>query len=116
MKILTKRKIKKKLSEECWNLDFELIEWLNKHLKVFVEECPTVIDLEFHKYKYKNKEYTQLEIVNRLIEITDMLLSDEPYSSGDYNNLITVKDVKRINARKNEMYDLLKLVHWELGW
>lgn len=105
---------KQKISEECYSLDYELIKWLNEHLKVFKEESTKVVDLEFHKYKYKSKEYTQLEIINRLIEITDYLLNDEPYSS--YLELISVQDIKRISARKNEMYDLLKLIHWELWW
>lgn len=116
MKILTNKKIKKKLIEECWNLDFELIKWLNEHLKVYIQESIKAVDLEFHKFKYKNKEYTQLEIINRLIEITDMLLRDEPYNWGNYDRLITTKEIKTINARKNEMYDLLKLVHWQLWW
>lgn len=116
MKILTKIKIKKKLSEESWNLDFQLIKWLNEHLKVYVQESIKAVDLEFHKFKYKNKELTQIEIMNRLIEITDMLLNNEPYNWGNYDRLITAKEIRTINARKNEMYDLLKLVHWELWW
>ena len=112
MKIITKKTIK----EECWNLDFELIKWLNEHLKVYKEESTKAVDLEYHKFKYKNTEYTQLEIINRLIEITDMLLNDEPYNFGNYDRLITTKEIGTINARKNEMYDLLKLVHWQLWW
>ena len=109
-------KTKKRISEECWNLDFELIKWLNKHLKVYKEESVKAVDLEFHKFKYKNKEYTQLEIINRLIEVTDYLLGDEPYNNGNYDRLLSAKDIRSINARKNEMYDLLKIVHWQLWW
>lgn len=106
---------KKRIKEECWNLDFELIKWLNEHLKVYLEEGSKVVDFEYHKFKYKNKEYTQLEIIKRLITITDFLLKDEPYGSS-YTEVISASDIKTINARKNEMYDLLKLVHWQMWW
>lgn len=116
MKIITKKSEQKRIKEECWNLDFELINWVNEHLKVLVQECPKVIDLEYYKYKYKGKEYTQLQILERLIEITDILLSNEPYCCDSYTKVMTKKDARTANARKNEMYDLLKLVHWQLWW
>ena len=105
---------KRKLKEECWNLDFEIIKWLNEHLKVLVEECPKVIDLEYHKYKYKNKEYTQKEFVEELINITDYLLNNEPYSFTDED--LNIKYIEKINTKKNDMYDMLKIIHWDLWW
>lgn len=107
---------KQKISEECWNLDYELIKWLNEHLKVYLKDSIVAVDLEFYKFKYKNNEYTQLEIINKLIEVTDYLMSDEPHYGGNYDRLLSKNDIKKINARKNEMYDLLKLVHWNLWW
>lgn len=103
---MLKRK-NKKISKECWNLDYELIKWLNEHLKVYKEEASKIVDLEFHKFTYKKKEYTQLEILNRLIEITDYLLDIDYFQIG-------VPEL--VNKNKNEMYDLLKLVHWNLWW
>lgn len=101
------KKKNKKISKECWNLDYELIKWLNEHLKVYKEEASKIVDLEFHKFTYKKKEYTQLEILNRLIEITDYLLDIDYFQIG-------VPEL--VNKNKNEMYDLLKLVHWNLWW
>lgn len=97
---------KKTISRECWNLDYELIKWLNEHLKVYKEEAIKVVDLEFYKFTYKRKKYTQLEILNRLIEITNTLLET------DYFNC----NVTETNKLKDEMYDLLKVVHWQLWW
>ena len=72
MKIITK----KKLSQECWNLDYELIKQLNEHLKKNKKEASEVVDLEFKKYEYekKNLKYSQFGIINRLIDLTDYLL------------------------------------------
>lgn len=106
MKIITK----KKLSQECWNLDYELIKWLNEHLKIYKDEASKVVDLEFKKYEYekKNLEYSQLGIIIRLIDLTDYLLVNYyNYQSMEVEAMIKAKD---------EMYDLLKLVHFDLWW
>lgn len=97
---------KKKINDECWNIDAELVKWINEHLKVYLEDASSVVDLTYHKYKYKNKEYTQEEIIKELIKITDELRDD--YYLNQYNE----------NTRKlvNKMYDLLKLVHFQLWW
>ena len=92
------------LKEECWNLDLALVEWLNEHLKFFKEEVNGIINLEYHTYIYNGKEYTQLEIINRLIELTEEL--QDVYS-------IVPDDKEKM---KDEMYDLLKLVHFDLWW
>ena len=92
------------LKEECWNLDLALVEWLNEHLKFVKEEVNGIINLEYHTYIYNGKEYTQLEIINRLIELTEEL--QDVYS-------IVPDDKEKM---KDEMYDLLKLVHFDLWW
>ena len=102
MKIITKKTI----SKECWNLDMALIEWLNEHLKIYKKEANEIVDLEFYKFTYKNKEYTQLQILDRLIEITDYLLNIDLFECN----------TEKVNKKKDEMYDLMKLVHWNLWW
>lgn len=107
-----KKKEIKKIKQECWNLDFELIKWLNEHLKVYNED--NNVDTSYEKFTYKGKEMTFQEVLDRLIEVTDILLSNEPY--GNAQDGISAKEIKYINARKNEMYDLLKLAHWAFWW
>lgn len=92
------------LKEECWNLDLALVKWLNEHLKFFKEDATGIINLEFHTYIYNGKEYTQLEIINRLIELTEELQDVYPIVPDDKEKM------------KDEMYDLLKLVHFDLWW
>lgn len=116
MKIVTKKSMEKQIKEECWNLDYELVKWLNVHLKVYKNDASRIVDLEYDKFKYKKKEYTQLEIIDRLIEITDFLLGSQAYDYMNDFNIVNVSTVKTISARKNEMYDLLKLVHWNMCW
>lgn len=105
---------KKKLIEECWNLNYELIKWLNQHFKIYLEDSSNIVDLEFYKFKYKNKEYTQKEIIEMIIEITDELLTSENYEGYDKQELLRYS--KRQITLVNKMYDLLKLVHWNMWW
>ena len=104
MRIVTK----KKLRQECWNLDYELIKWLNEHLKIYKEDASKIVDLEHKKYKYHKTELTQLQIINSLIEMTNYL--------SDENNYYVEGNINTMEYYKNEMYDLLKLVHWNLWW
>ena len=103
VKIITKKKLK----QETYVLDYSLIKWLNEHLKIYLKETEGIIDLTFHKFTYKKQEYTQLEIVNRLIEITDYLSEQDEY----YLNMDKQKE-----RLVKEMYDLLKLIHFYLWW
>ena len=110
-----KKKKNNDLVVECWNLDYYLIIWLNKHLKQYLEDASKVVDLDFEKFRYKGKEITFREALKMLIEDTNYLLSCSAY---DYMKDIelNIGSIKEINAKKDEVYDLLKLVHWQLWW
>ncbi len=105
MKIITKKKEEKILKEETYSLDYTLIKWLNKHLKAYYDYANKVIDMTYHKYKYKGKTYTLEQIVKKLIDITGALSNEDYYFGEDGATLVELK---------NEMYDLLKLVHFGL--
>lgn len=50
-------------SRECWNLDDTFIQWLYSHLMMYLEYATGVIDLEYHKFNFDGKEYTQKEAI-----------------------------------------------------
>ena len=99
---------KQKIKEECWNLDYELIKWLNEHLKVYLEDASRNVDLEFHIVKIKNKNYKMGDAIKRLIEITDFM--------AGLNSYYECNDVEKFEDYKNEMYDILKAIHFYLWW
>ena len=105
MKKIFKSK-KRKMQEECWNLSYEFVKWLNEHLKIYVEDKPKIVDMEYFEFDYKGKNYTELEMVNKLIEITDNLISEE-----DKN-----MDGVKMCQLKDEMYEILKEIHFTLWW
>jgi len=97
---------KKKLKEECWNVNWSFILWLNEHLKVYKQDANRYVDLSYHKFDYKDKTYNQAEIVDRLIELTDNLIQDEHYF--DF--------IDGVDQTVDEMLDLFVLVFPALWW
>ena len=102
MKIITK----KKLRQECWNLDYELIKWLNEHLKIYKEDASKIVDLQFYKFKHNKQMYILGDMIDRCINMTDYLLKDYDRFSYDKNT----------EKYKNEIYDIFKKIHWHLWW
>lgn len=94
----------KKLKEECWNLDYSFIHWLNGHLKIFRDDASKIIDLEFHMLSYQGKDITLLEAIDRMIVLTNYLKIEDNYYFEDNVNKI------------NELLDLFKLSFTHLWW
>lgn len=90
--------------DECWNLDMTFLIWLNSRFKKYKEKAGKIVDLEFHKFKYKGKTYTQLELIDRVIELTDMILED--MSNADF----------RYTKELNEIFDIFKRIYWCMWW
>ena len=89
-----------------WNLNYEFIEWLNKWFKEYRKNAIKVVDLEYFTYKYRDKELTQLQIIDRIIELTDILTDD------NHRLDIGEEDIQRVD----EVFDLFKLVFWNMWW
>ena len=54
-------------SRECWNLDQIFIQWLYSHLMMYLEYVTGIINLEYHKFVFADKEYTQKEAIEFII-------------------------------------------------
>ena len=103
------RRIRGWSDDETWNLDYEFIKWVNSRFKKYKEKAVGTVDLEYHKFKYKRKEYTQLQLIDRVIELTDEILTDE------YWNLIYT-DAERLEKIKGEVFDIFKLIYGVMWW
>lgn len=50
---------------ETWCLDFHFYCWLYERLKMYLEvNC---VDLNYHKFNYEGKEYTQGELIDKML-------------------------------------------------
>jgi len=92
-----------------WDLNNHFIEDMNVKLKKYRELAGEKVDLEFHTFEYKGKTYTQLELINKLIDLTDELI-DLDINTWDG------KDAGQVQKDINEVFNIMKLVVYSLWW
>lgn len=61
-------------SRECWNLDKTFVEWLYSHLMMYKEE--SIVNMNFHKIVFQEREYTQKESIDFILEKLKVILGD----------------------------------------
>ena len=110
IKFWLQRRIRGWSDDECWNVNYEFLKWINSRFKQYKKDAIKTVDLEYFTYNYKNKDYTQLQIIERIIELTDDLTDDEKYFSLEY------KDFEKMEEDLNELFDLFKLVFHQMWW
>ena len=94
---------KQKLREECYDVSYEFVKWLNVHLKQYLKDASKFVDLEWKKYEYEEKEYTQKEIIQKLIDITDYLTQNLHFNND-------------AEEKVNAMFELFYIVYWDMWW
>lgn len=90
---------------ETWNLDYEFIKWVNSRFKKYKEKAGKIVDLDFHQFTYKKKKYTQLELIDKVIKLSD-----------EYINLSVSVFEDKLDSIKNEIFDIFKLIFWSMWW
>ena len=51
---------------ETWNLDSSFAEWLYTRCSMYLDEAKDIVDLDYHKITYNDKEYTQREAIEKV--------------------------------------------------
>ena len=64
---IKKKNAKGNIHRDCWNLDLSFLDWLEKHLKVYKKDAGEIVNLSSPKIEYKDKNYTQEEIIDRML-------------------------------------------------
>ena len=88
--------------DETWKKKKEFILWLNFRFKQYREQAIKMVDLEYYRFEYKNNVYTQLQVIDRIIELTDYIINNDYYE-------MMWSDVEHLEAMKNEIFDLFKM-------
>lgn len=97
---------KKRLKEECWNIDYSFIKWLNEHLKQYLIDAGRYVDLEYHKFDYKGENYTQKQLIDKMVELTDWLSEEEFYYGAP----------EEVDHKVMELLDIFKITFYSLWW
>lgn len=90
---------------ETWDLTETFYLWLYERLRMYVDIGGEVVNLEFHKFEYHGREYTQLEIINMILERIGFYFSEE------YNDF-----TKEHIAYTNEIGELWAIVLPAMWW
>lgn len=53
---------------ETWDLQHTFYLWLYERLMKYVESASPIVNLEYHKFEFKGKEYTQIEMIDMMLE------------------------------------------------
>ncbi|MCQ2977654.1 MAG: hypothetical protein MJ232_06555 [archaeon] len=61
-----------------WNLNAELILWTNKWFKLYKERAK--VDLTYHHFDYNGCSYTQLEMIDKMIDLTEIMKKEDDFS------------------------------------
>lgn len=94
-------------SRECWNLDQTFIQWLYSHLMMYLENVDGIINLEYHKFEFDGKEYTQREAIEFIIErLKDSLVHDY---TDKYSNLSVDEKIKKEEEIYDGVYDAIRM-------
>lgn len=71
---------------ETWALNLTFAMWLYSRVSMFKEKASKIIKLDYHKFTIDDKEYTQIEMIDLILENTESYLK-----SSDNNDDKLVK-------------------------
>jgi len=60
---------------DSWDLDHVMMKYLYEHLIDYKKIAARVVDLSYHKFTYKDKEYTQVELIDKLLDLCLYILA-----------------------------------------
>ena len=88
---------------DTWDLNYTLALLIYPRLKMYDEV--NRIDTSFHKFEFEDKEYTEQECINKILEGFEIFLTKNEFK-------LTDEDYKKI---KDSM-TLLGIIWWALWW
>jgi hypothetical protein len=80
---------------ETWDMNASFHLWLYERLKYFLEFAP--INLEYHKFEFKGKIYTQQQMIKIMLERLEFSFSDD-YNDFDEKQVEYVSEIESIWA------------------
>lgn len=84
-------------NRETWSLDFTFYLWLYERLMMYKEIGGQAVDLTYHRFEYKNKEYTQLELIDEMLTRLRFCFSEE-YNEWNEEDYEYVHEIEAIWA------------------
>lgn len=100
---------------ETWSLDSTFYIWLYERLMMYKEAASEIVDLTYHKFKYKTEEYNQMEVIDRMLSLLKSIIAPEKEDdSSDYAECLA-RD-RAVVEMKKEVAELWALVLPAMWW
>lgn len=111
-------KEKKKISKECWNLDYEFFKWLDIRLKTYLKDANKVVDLLYSRFDVNGEQLTQKDIIERMIVLLDEIKKIDNYEeSYDIQTVENYKELDKLYKDKiKELCNLWGIVLPSMWW
>lgn len=78
-------------NRETWNLDHIFIEWIYTRIMMYKDK--TIADTSFHKVPYKDKEITQGEAMDKILDLCKEILLEKNDGKICYENTREICDL-----------------------
>jgi len=62
---------------ETWDLQTTFYLWLYERLMKYVDSASSVVNLSYHTFEYQGEKYTQIELINIILEKLRFFFSPE---------------------------------------
>ena len=98
----------KKDMKITWNVNYELVKWINKYFKLYKEVARKNINLTFHKFNFEGEEKTQLEMIDIIIGLSEFLIKYQFECDHDI--------LEELDRTKNRFFNALSEVYWAMWW
>lgn len=83
---------------ECWDLDYTFYLWLYERLMKYLEDAEQIVDLTWNKFTYKDKEYTQRELIDMMLERLKVWFTDDNFNEFDEESYKWLHEIEAIWA------------------
>lgn len=101
--------------EDTYSLNAYEMKRVNKLYKRYLELSSEIIDLSYFKYNIKGKEMTQKEVIERIIELSQLYLDkyDNPFTNYDSD---CESWEKELNELLDEYFECRRKVFLQMWW
>ena len=77
-------------STETWDLNSAFYAWLYEHLRMYVDKASDVVNLHYHKFKWKDEELSQISGLEMQLEISKEDSIRQTFPQGYHAYLIAL--------------------------
>lgn len=82
---------------ETWGLESTFYSWLYEHLRMYVDHASRIINLDFHEFIYNGIVYTQIEIIEMILERIRYYFSED-YDDFEEDDVAYIKEIGKLWA------------------